>query len=88
MILHTGQFKRDYKLAKRQGKNLDDLRSVIETLAQRVPLPAQHKDHPLSGRWHNHRECHVTADWLLIYCRRGDDLILERIGSHSELFKK
>jgi mRNA interferase YafQ len=86
-ILWTGQFKRDYKLAKKQGKNLDELRSVVEKLAGHIPLPPRNRDHNLSGRWHKHRECHITSDWLLIYRFDGEDLILERTGSHSELFR-
>jgi mRNA interferase YafQ len=86
-IVWKGQFKKDYKRAKKQGKNLAALRAVVETLAKRRPLPAKHRDH-ICGRWHKHRECHSTPDWLLIYRIEGDDLILERTGSHSELFKK
>lgn len=85
-IVRTGQFKKDYKRVKKQGKALGDLRSVIEKLAQRKPLPSKHRDHNLSGRWNKHRECHIGPDWLLIYRTEGDDLILERTGSHSELF--
>lgn len=34
------------------------------------------------------RECHITPDWLLIYRRDNEKLILILIdtGSHSELF--
>ena len=49
-IVWTGQYKKDYKRAKKQGKNLDDLRAIIEQLAGRTPLPAKHRDHNLSGR--------------------------------------
>ncbi|MBN2593232.1 MAG: type II toxin-antitoxin system YafQ family toxin [Sedimentisphaerales bacterium] len=28
----------------------------------------------------------IESDWLLIYRFDGDDLILERTGSHSDLF--
>ncbi len=85
-ILWKGQFKKDYKRAKKQGKNLADLRSVVAMLAAREPLPPKHRDHNLCGRWNKHRECHIAPDWLLIYRIDGDDLILERTGSHSELF--
>ena len=34
------------------------------------------------------RDCHLEPDWLLIYKSTEDTLILERTGSHSELFKK
>jgi mRNA interferase YafQ len=87
MIHRTGQFKRDYKLAKKQGKDLAELKSVVEKLVARIPLPPKHKDHGLSGQWRGHRDCHITPDWVLIYRIDGDDLFLERMGSHSELFR-
>ena len=85
-IVWTGQFKKDYKRVKKQSKDPDDLRSVVEMLARRKPLPSKQRDHNLSGRCNKHRECHIAPDWLLIYRIDGEDLILERIGSHSELF--
>jgi mRNA interferase YafQ len=85
-LVWTGQFKKDYKRAKKQGRPLDDLRLVVEKLAARTPLPPKNRDHGLSGRWNKHRECHIAPDWLLVYRIHGDDLVLERIGSHSELF--
>ncbi len=85
-LVWTGQFKKDYKRVKKQGKDLADLRSIIEKLARRQPLPPKHRDHSLTGRWNKHRDCHIAPDWLLIYRIDGDDLILERTGSHSELF--
>ena len=85
-IIWTSQFKKDYKRVKKQGKDLDDLRSVIEMLVGREPLPPKSRDHSLCGRWNKHRECHIAPDWLLIYRIEGGDLILERTGSHSELF--
>jgi len=86
-IVWKGQFKKDYKRIKRQNKNLDKLRCVIELLAERKPLPPKYRDHKLAGYQKEHRDCHVEADWLLIYRSDGDDLILERTGSHSELFR-
>jgi len=85
-IVWKGQFKKDYKRVKKQNKNLDKLRSVIELLAQRKQLPAKCRDHKLTGYQKEHRDCHIEPDWLLIYRFDGDDLILERTGSHSELF--
>jgi len=37
--------------------------------------------------WHKHRECHIAPDWLLICRIDADDLILERVVSHSELLR-
>jgi len=85
-IVWTGQFKKDYKRARKQNKDIDKLRFVIELLAERTPLPPKYRDHKLSGYPEEHRDCHVESDWLLIYRLDGDDLILERTGSHSDLF--
>ena len=89
-IQFTAQFKKDLKLAKKQHKNLDKLFDVIETIASGKILEAKYKDHELSGNYKDTRECHVEPDWLLIYSIQNDVLILMlyRLGSHSELFKK
>lgn len=86
-IVWTGQFKKDYKRVKKQNKDLGALRSVLDRLVDGKPLAAKHRDHNLSGDWKIHRECHITPDWLLIYRLDGEDLVLERTGSHSELFR-
>ncbi|WP_443738812.1 type II toxin-antitoxin system mRNA interferase toxin, RelE/StbE family, partial [Treponema sp.] len=40
--------------------------------------------------WANHRECHIRSDWLLIYQKKGEVLVLElsRAGTHADLFGK
>ena len=39
-----------------------------------------------SAKWLGWRECHLAPDWLLIYKRCPDELVLGRTGSHSDLF--
>jgi mRNA interferase YafQ len=34
------------------------------------------------------RECHIEANWLLIYKLEGKTMIFERTGTHSDLFKE
>ena len=87
-IHYTTQFKKDYKRIKRQRKPLPKLETVIKLLLSGLPLDLQYRDHPLSGNWNNHRDCHIEPDWLLIYRIDDKDLYLERTGSHAELFKK
>ena len=86
-IVYTNQFKRDYRRLTKQNKDVKALRGVIEKLAKGEQLPAKHQDHKLGGQWKKHRDCHITPDWLLIYRIKAKNLILERTGSHSELFK-
>lgn len=90
IIKHTSQFKKDYKLAKRRNMNLDLLKDIVTKLANGEPLEEKHKDHPLSGDWVGHRECHILPDWLLVYRIEDEVLVLtlSRIGTHSDLFNK
>lgn len=89
-IQFTNQFKKDLKLAKKQGKDLDKLFEVINILANGEKLDIKFKDHDLSGSYKGTRECHIEPDWLLIYEIVNNTLILMlyRLGTHSELFKK
>ena len=88
-IRYTSRFKRDYKREKlgRHSKTLDAvLMEVVNLLAADIPLPYRNHDHPLSGEWADHRDCHVKPDLILIYRKPDPDhLDLVRIGSHSEL---
>lgn len=88
-VQFTGQFKKDLKAAKKQGKDVEHLFEVIEMLANGIPLDPQYRDHDLSGNYKGYRECHIDPDWLLIYSIEKDVLVLllYRIGSHSELFR-
>lgn len=89
MILHyTTQFKKDYKKAKKQNKDLSKSKLVIEKLLDQQTLEPKYKDHHLTGNWKGHRDCHIEPDWILIYQLNDNALILERTGTHSELFKK
>lgn len=82
------RFKKDYKLAKKRGYNMDLLKKVIDILANGQQLPEKYHDHPLSGDYKGSRECHIEPDWLLIYRIEKDFLVLglTRTGSHSDLF--
>ena len=88
-IRRTTAFKRDYKHEKkgRFPKTLDtDLVKLVSDLATDAALDPRHRDHPLSGRWKNHRDSHLRPDLVLIYRKPDDDhLDLVRLGSHSKL---
>ena len=89
-VKFTNQFKKDLKLAKKQNRNLDLLFEVINILADGGTLDARYSDHELSGNYRGTRECHIEPDWLLVYEIHNIVLILMlyRLGTHSELFKK
>ena len=87
-IVLSSRFKRDLKLIVKRGYDLNLLNTVVEKLANDIPLEERHRDHALTGNYVGFRECHVLPDWLLIYRVDDTDLILflSRTGTHSDLF--
>jgi mRNA interferase YafQ len=85
-LFYTNQFKKDFKHAQKQGKNLAILKQALTTLAKNENLDVTFKDHPLRGNYAGTRECHLGPDWLLIYRINRNEIHLLRTGSHSELF--
>jgi mRNA interferase YafQ len=88
-INFSNSFRRDFKreLKGRFGPILDDeIRNIVEILANDQLLPPRYRDHALIGDWRDHRDCHIRPDLVLIY-RKPDETTLElvRLGSHSEL---
>ena len=86
----TKQYKKDVKLAKKRNYKMEELYSVVEELANDEILEERYHDHSLEGNWEGHRELHIRSDWLLIYQKKDNLLILElsRTGTHSDLFGK
>lgn len=89
-IFYTNKMKHDVKLLNKQGKDMSKLTAILNLLANEQDLPANNKDHQLTGNLKDLRECHIEPDWLLIYKKNNDELTLIAIGSgsHSYLFDK
>ena len=85
---YTRQFSKDVKLAGKRGMDLGKLKTIVRDLITGQRLDAIHRDHRLVGDYVGRRECHIEADWLVIYKVQGSAIIFERTGSHSDLFKK
>ena len=88
-IEYTSRFKRDYK-RETKGPHKTVLNrefvEIVTELANDLPLVEKYYDHPLTGNWKDHRDCHIKPDLLLIYRKPDDErLQLVRLGSHSEL---
>lgn len=88
-VVLSNRFKKDLKLAKKRGLDLELLNSVVTQLASGNKLDAKFRDHDLGGNYAGFRECHIKPDWLLIYRIDGNRLILflNRTGSHADLFE-
>ena len=85
----TSQFKASLKLAKKRGLNIALLKNVIEKLRQDKPLEKKHRNHELLGKYKGIWECHIQPDWLLLYLKAKDILVMTLIdtGTHSDIFK-
>jgi mRNA interferase YafQ len=89
---YAKSFLKDWQRLSHSGRyDLNRLKQVMVLLITNdSPLPAEWKDHALTGNWQGHRECHVGGDFLLIY-RLDDNSSVSQIGfvrtgTHSELF--
>ena len=85
----TRQFKRDYR-RERKGRHRHTvdaaLGAIVRALAADEQPDPRYRDHALAGAWQGCRDCHVRPDLVLIYRKRGSDVLeLIRVGSHSEL---
>ena len=87
---YTKAFVKDWERLSRSGRyEMHRLKEVMLLLiANEAPLPPQWLDHPLKGKWADHRECHVGGDFLLIYQSNADMVVFVRSGSHSDLFEE
>ncbi|MBQ9417908.1 MAG: type II toxin-antitoxin system YafQ family toxin [Bacteroidales bacterium] len=85
---YGSRFVKDLKLAKRRGFDLAQLKAVTDMLQDGIKLPANYRDHLLTGNYGGYRECHINPDWLLIYSRKDTVRIISlyRTGTHSDLF--
>lgn len=86
--VRTTQFKRDTKLAEKRKKDMAKIRAIMTKIAKQESLDPKHRNHKLTGNYRDHWECHIEPDWLLIYRLTATEVIFERTGSHSDLFKK
>lgn len=88
----TPKCSRDLKRLKKKHYNLAKFQAIVEYIVNEDTdiLIRVYNDHALKGNWQGFRECHIEANWLLIYRVNRDynlcELVLTRTGSHDELF--
>jgi mRNA interferase YafQ len=85
--LYTKQFEKDLKKMEKRGRPLEKIKGIIKKLVNEERLDARNKDHKLIGNYKGRRECHIEADWLLIYKLTDSEIIFERTGTHPDLFE-
>ena len=87
VIIRHKQFLKDFAKLNLSDKHFTKLIRYLANLVETADLPEEAKDHPLIGNWSTFREFHVSGDVLVIYKQTDTELILVRIGSHSQLFE-
>lgn len=86
-VRYSTRFRRDFKICVKRRYDMNLLQQAIDILRIPDQLPSKNRDHDLTGDYAGHRECHLSPDWLLIYKQDGDELLLYRTGTHSDLFR-
>ncbi len=93
-VQYTSAFSRDVKRLRRQHVDDAPLAEAIELIMENTPeamseLKRRHRMHSLSGKWAGSSECHVcnAGNWLLIWTTFDDVALIQRTGSHDELFR-
>jgi mRNA interferase YafQ len=84
----TTKFENESERARKRGKDMSKLGEIIKKLAKEESLDSKHRNHKLKGNFKGRWECHVEPDWLLVYYKTDSEIIFERTGTHSDLFKK
>ena len=80
----TNQFKKDLKLLKKRGKNMDKIMDIMVSLIWEEPLPALCREHILSGNYAGITECHIEGDWVMLYRRTDEKIGFYYTGTHSD----
>ncbi len=60
---------KDFRLVKKQGWDLEKIKSVIIQLQTCEILEPRLRDHALSGEYIGFRECHIFGDLVVVYKR-------------------
>ena len=81
------KFLKDFRDIKLSDSQFEKFVYYINALRVDDELPPESKDHALSGNYKDCREFHLGGDMLIIYIESSEDeIILMRIGTHSQLF--
>lgn len=87
-IRAQNRFRKDLDTLAKRGIDLEALEGILGNLLRGESLPPNAKPHPLRGEWNKYRELHIAGDLLLIYQLTKNELVLVRVGNHSDLFQE
>jgi mRNA interferase YafQ len=79
-------FLKDYANTKLSDSQFEKFVTYLHFLKDGQNLPQEARDHNLKGNWKDFKECHLGGDMLLVYAKFEEEIVLTRIGTHSEIF--
>ena len=79
---------KDLARAEKRGKDVKKLNGVLSMLIIQKELPPKNRNHRLMGNFQNCWECHIEPDWLLIYQKTNEEIILVRTRRFMRIFFK
>ena len=85
-IRRQKSFLKDLAKVKMSNQHYSKYITYLAKLINQEELPSEARDHPLVGNYSDTREFHISGDLLLIYFTTDIELVLIRIGTHSQLF--
>jgi len=85
---YHNQYIKDIKLCVKRNYNIQLLKDILTQIETTGTVPAKNKPHKLEGNYNGFWECHIKADWLLIWDINEPQktATLVRTGTHSDLF--
>lgn len=94
-IDRTNRFTKEFRQMIKRGKDGLTLEKMLNLLVDNLnkgvevhlSLPQKYRLHKLTNAT-GLCECHIEPDWLLIFSLKNEAVILERTGTHSDVFNK
>ena len=62
-VVHTSQFKRDFRKLRWSDRDEARFLEVVEALIDGKPVAPRYRDHALTGNWVGCRECHLNRNY-------------------------
>ncbi|MDD5056144.1 MAG: type II toxin-antitoxin system YafQ family toxin [Candidatus Peribacteraceae bacterium] len=84
IIRYHRRFRHDVKKLQKSGMNMDPLRDFISA-CERWPLLSSYQTHQLSGDKVGMWDAHIRHNWVVLFEKHPDHILLLRTGTHAAL---
>lgn len=89
-VITTNQFEKNVRLCEKRGYDMSLLYDVMKLLIETGSLPITYHPHKLKGKYTGHWECHLRPDWIMVWKKNKQELILTMTatGTHADVFEQ